>query len=193
VSVVSGRDVHDRDARYRALYEENFRLVLGYALRRTESSDDAADVAAECMLIAWRRLSEVPAGTEARLWLYGVARRVLANHRRGAERRDRLGLRLREQLRQHLPTDPAEAATADGAVHAALHQLPPADRELISLIAWEGLEPREAARVLGVSSATARTRLHRARRRLRELLGDAVTVAGHVIGDGQGLVPEEQL
>ncbi len=108
------RDAHDRDARYRALYEENFRLVLGYALRRTASADDAADVAAECMLIAWRRLSDVPAGAEARLWLYGVARRVLANHHRGAERRDRLGSRLGEQLRWHLPVDPTERRRREG-------------------------------------------------------------------------------
>lgn len=182
---------HDREATYRALYRENFRPVLGYALRRTASPEDAADVVAETMLTAWRKLPEVPAGAEAQLWLYGVARRVLANHWRGQARRDRLGERLREQLSKGLPADPAESAASDDAVRAALRRLPPADCELITLIAWEGLEPREAARVLGVSAATVRTRLHRARGRLRELLGDGRRPAGHVISDGHPLVPEE--
>lgn len=181
----------DREATFQALYQENFRLVLGYALRRSASSEDAADVTAETMLTAWRKLPEVPAGPEARLWLYGVARRVLANHRRGQARRDRLGARLHEQLSKCVPADPAESAAGNEAVRAALRRLPPADSELITLIAWEGLEPREAARVLGVSAATVRTRLHRARGRLRELLGDGLRPAGHVISDGCPLVPEE--
>jgi len=59
--------------------------LLGYALRRTDNTDDAADVLAETFLAAWRRLDEVPRGDEARLWLYGTARRVLANHRRAPQ------------------------------------------------------------------------------------------------------------
>jgi hypothetical protein len=49
--------------------------ILGYALRRTTSPDDAADILAETFLTAWRRLDELPSGEEAGLWLYGVARR----------------------------------------------------------------------------------------------------------------------
>jgi RNA polymerase sigma-70 factor, ECF subfamily len=149
-------------------------------------------VTAETMLIAWRRLPEVPEGTEARLWLYAVARRVLANHRRGEERRERLGMRLREQLSLHLPRDPAELAATNGAVYAALRQLSRVDRELIALIVWEGLERHEAARVLGASPATVRARLHRARSRLRVLLRDAGVVGGQVHSDGQSLIAEEQ-
>jgi RNA polymerase sigma-70 factor (ECF subfamily) len=134
----------------------------------------------------------VAQGAEARLWLYGVARRVLANHRRGAERHDRLGVRLREQLSLHLPRDPAELAATNGAVDAVLRQLSRVDRELISLIVWEGLEPREAACVLGVSPATVGARLHRARGRLRVLLRDAGVLGRQVNGDGQSLVAEEQ-
>jgi RNA polymerase sigma-70 factor (ECF subfamily) len=52
----------------------------------------------------------------------------------------------------------------------ALAQLPDRDRELLMLVAWEGLEPAQLARVLGVSRGTANVRLHRARRRLAAAL-----------------------
>jgi DNA-directed RNA polymerase specialized sigma24 family protein len=76
------------------LYQDNFAQVLAYALRRTATAEDAADVAAETFAVAWRRLDEVPAGDGARLWLYGVARHVVANQRRGEVRRRRLAHRL---------------------------------------------------------------------------------------------------
>ena len=69
--------------------------MLAYVLRRVERAEDAGDVVAETFLVAWRRMDKVPAGDEARLWLYGVARRQLANQRRGELRRSRLADRLR--------------------------------------------------------------------------------------------------
>ena len=83
-----------RRERFSALYADCYPRLLGYALRRTHTVEDAADVVAETFLVAWRRLEHVPPGDEARLWLYGVARRVLANQRRGERRRDRLEVRL---------------------------------------------------------------------------------------------------
>lgn len=70
----------DLDDRFRVLYAAHLNAILGYALRRVAAPEDAADVVAETFLIAWRRCADVPPGGEARLWLYGVARRVLANH-----------------------------------------------------------------------------------------------------------------
>jgi RNA polymerase sigma-70 factor (ECF subfamily) len=165
-------DTRAREDAYRALFDAQFRPILGYALRRTAGAADAADVAAETLLIAWRRFDEVPAGAEARLWLYGVARRVLANHQRGEVRRERLGARFREHL-ETVIADPADAVVLDTALRAALAQLGEADRELVTLSVWEELEPREIATVLGVSAEVVRTRLRRARIRLRDLL------AGH--------------
>ena len=86
-SAVALRAVPDEELRFRELFDSHFRELLGYALRRVGSPEDAADVVAETMLVAWRRIDEVPADGTARLWLYGVARRVLANHRRGQVRR----------------------------------------------------------------------------------------------------------
>jgi DNA-directed RNA polymerase specialized sigma24 family protein len=69
----------DRRRRFEQMYEANYGPVLGYVVRRTGRPDDAADVIAETFLTAWRRLADVPAGEAARPWLFGVARRVLAN------------------------------------------------------------------------------------------------------------------
>ena len=65
--------------RFGRLYRDQGRAILAYALRRVEDQEDAADVVAETFLVAWRRLGEVPIGDGARLWLYAVARRVIAN------------------------------------------------------------------------------------------------------------------
>lgn len=156
------------EARINDLYRDHARDILGYALRRTTDPEDAADVVAETFLVAWRRLGEVPLAGEARLWLYGTARHVLANHDRGARRRDRLTERLRDELRQQLPV---VHGTGEGSpLLEALAGLAEADRELLMLIGWEELTPTQAARALAISPLAARTRLHRARRRLRAQL-----------------------
>jgi RNA polymerase sigma-70 factor (ECF subfamily) len=157
------------EARFGELYGENVRAVLGYALRRCADRDDAADVVAETFLVAWRRLGDVPLGADERLWLFGTARHVLANHDRSARRRDRLTERLRDELRHQLP---AHRTPEAGPVLEALADLPEPDRELLMLIGWEELEPSEAARALGISPTAARVRLHRARRRLRARLAE---------------------
>jgi RNA polymerase sigma factor (sigma-70 family) len=153
----------ERCARFRALYEANYDRILGYALRRVPHAD-ALDVVAETFTVAWRRLAQVPDGDEARLWLYGTARRVLANHQRASRRRARLHGRLAEAA----PPEPAEASR--GVAAAAFARLRPAEREVLALVAWEGLDARELARVLGCSTNAARIRLHRARRRFADEL-----------------------
>lgn len=186
-----GPDHHDR---FRGLYTRHFDALLAYALRRVSRPEDAADVVADTFLVAWRRRSHLPEGDEARLWLYGVARNMLANHHRGDRRRDRLGEALRERLAAsaHLwaAPDPSAAVTEDLAVREALTRLGGLDREVLMLTAWEELEPREIAEVLGVSAQAVRTRLSRARGRLRQLLGDEPDLAGHV---PQGTAPRSRL
>jgi RNA polymerase sigma-70 factor (ECF subfamily) len=176
----SGRG-SEAEARFRLLFGEHFRPLLGYALRRVDSPEDAADVVADTMLVAWRRLGDVPADGTARLWLYGVCRRVLANQRRGRVRRERLGERLRLQLREATADLADEVATTES-VRRALAGLNERDRELIMLTSWEGLAPQDLAVVLGLPARTVRTRLHRARSRLRERLGDDFEAGGHVPG-----------
>jgi RNA polymerase sigma factor (sigma-70 family) len=164
-----GGDAAEQDpkARFEELFRANSRPILAYALRRVAQPEDAADVLSEVMLIAWRRLDDVPPGREARLWLFGVAQRVLANQSRSDHRRSRLGERLRQTVSETFARDHAEAHESRDAVRAAVWRLPEADRELLLLVSWEGLEPSEAAQVLAITASTARTRLHRARARLR--------------------------
>lgn len=163
-------------ARFSRLYREQGRAVLVYALRRVEDREDAADVVAETFLIAWRRLGEVPVDAGAKLWLYAVARRVIANLHRGERRRTRLGRRLAESLRTELATHPAPTGEA-AEILRAMAELSEEDRELLLLVSWEELSPGEAASVLEISSLAARSRLHRARRRLRALLEDRGSAA----------------
>jgi RNA polymerase sigma factor (sigma-70 family) len=156
--------------RFERIYAVNCGPLLGYALRRTPNSDDAADVVAETFLTAWRRLDDVPPGDQARLWLYGVARNVLANYRRGERRRCELSDRLRQDLAAgyHDPEYTGDLA----ALRAAFASLAGSDRELLSLVAWEGLDPGELAAVFGCSRNAVRIRLHRARSRLAAALAD---------------------
>jgi RNA polymerase sigma-70 factor (ECF subfamily) len=143
--------------------------VLAFAVRRASDAQDAADAAAEVFLVAWRRLDDVPSEQGERLWLYGVARHVLANQQRSERRRVRLAERLRQELPAALPSTPP-AAPETAAIRAALGQLGSDDQEVLRLAGWEALTPRAIATVLGISPVAARSRLHRARRRLRAAL-----------------------
>lgn len=122
----------------------------------------------EVFVIAWRRLEQIPDGDAARLWLYGTARRVLANHRRGQRRRYALAERLRDELAAREVGAPAGRELS--ALADAFRHLSESDQELLALKGWEGLGPAEIAAVLGCSRNAVRIRLHRARRRLRERL-----------------------
>lgn len=173
----------DLTTRFEALYTATFTQVLGFAARRCGSSEDAADVAAETFAIAWRRIGAVPAGDDARLWLYGVARNVLANHRRKVARRQDLNAALAAELAVRRPPSAEDDAGA-GVVGQVFRSLPDADREVLSLVAWEGLDAGEIARVLGCSRNAARIRLHRARRRLARDLSAAGVPPGSLAMSG---------
>lgn len=154
-------DTTDAD-RLEAIFREHYEAVLAYTRRRAPVSV-ADDAAAETFAIAWRKADKIP--REPLPWLLGIARRVLATQRRASERRDRLSNRLAHNLVAAPPDDQLGEALV-----AALNALPDRDREVILLIAWEGLSAREAAAVVGVSPAAVYVRLHRARRRLRAAL-----------------------
>lgn len=153
------------EQRFEEIYTAYYPAVATYVRRRAGSPDDIADVISETFTTAWRRLNDVPKGDGARLWLYGVARRVLANHFRAEERRTALALRLREEIKTW-----AASAAGDDLAHQAFKRLSDDDRELLSLVAWEGLSGPEIAKVLGCSRGAARLRLHRARKRLAKEL-----------------------
>ncbi len=159
---------------FEAAYRAAGTAVLGYALRRASSREDALDVVAETFATAWRRRGHLPtAPEEVRPWLFGIARLCLANAARSSQRAGRLGRRLADSFVDTALPDPSaisEARAESRRVREALDQLSVDDRELVTLIAWEGLTPAEAAAALGLAPGTARVRLHRARTRLRAAL-----------------------
>ena len=157
----------ERVERFRAVYDAAYPRLMAYALRRARTRDDAHDVVADTMLIAWRRLDDIPTDERRIAWMYGVARRVLANHYRATDRRDRLTDRLEHQA-------PADHPGFD-AVHEALDRLRADDREILTLAAWDDLTNDEIAVVLSVTPGAVAVRLHRARARLaRELARSGV-------------------
>lgn len=161
----------DPEARFREIYDAYSGAILAYAARRTAGAHDAADVLADTFVVAWRRIEEVPAGDDARPWLYGVARRVLANHHRSRRRRRGLDERLAKDVADLI--DEAGAPGSDlegGAVAAAFGELSDGDRELLTLLAWDGLARDEIAVVVGCTRAALRLRLHRARARFERAL-----------------------
>jgi RNA polymerase sigma factor (sigma-70 family) len=159
----------DAASRFTQLYERHYDQVERYVRRRADDSV-VRDVVAEVFLVAWRRLPEVP--TDQLPWLYGVARRVLANESRGSAR----GRQLVQRIAAH--SDQASLVEADHAdevasrlhVAAAVDRLPEDDREVLRLAAWENLDSREAAIAMGCSAPAFAMRLQRARRRLRQEL-----------------------
>lgn len=141
--------------------------LLAYFSRRVLPTEEAADCLSETLLVLWRRRADLPSDEhDRRAWAFGVARRVLSNFRRGAIRRLALNNRLRENL-----ATAAVASGGDEAITDALAQLTEKDRELVTLILWDGFGVAEAGAVLGLKPATSRTRYARAKARLRSLLG----------------------
>lgn len=168
---VSAPDRVEREERFRALYRNHYRLVYMYFRRRTDI-ERAKDGTADTFLTAWRRLDDVPPGDRALPWLYGTARRVLANQWRGRRR----SYRLQEKL-IGLGADEdqgPEASLVPSAevqwVRDAMRRLKKHDREVILLAEWEGLSHGEIAAVIGCSAHAVDQRMYRARRRLAEEL-----------------------
>jgi RNA polymerase sigma factor (sigma-70 family) len=151
---------------FEELYRATYPRVLAYA-RSMASREDADDAVAETYAIAWRRQRDIPRGAELG-WVIGVARRVLANARRGRRRAGALHALLDLQPRAPGP-DPADRVE-DGELRAALMTLSPLDREAVVLTAWFELSSADAAKALGVTPAAFRMRAARARRRLRAAL-----------------------
>jgi RNA polymerase sigma-70 factor (ECF subfamily) len=155
-------DSAERERRMEAIFREHRDAVMAYVARRAPSV--ARDVTSETFLIAWRRLDVVP--DEPRAWLLGVARRTLANQLRGERRRTL----LRERVVAIWQPVGQRDADIDGPAIAAFDALSRADREVLALIAWEGLDYAAAATVLGCSRGAFAVRLHRARKRLADAL-----------------------
>lgn len=151
-------------ARLHALVAEHHAAVRRYVTRRAPP-DAVEDALADTFLVAWRRLDDVPA--DARPWLLGVARRVIATHARADRRRTA----LRQRLLAHAADTAPRLDETETPIARAFAQLSVQDQEILMLVAVEEMSCEEAAVVLGgLPASTARSRLTRARRRLAQAL-----------------------
>ncbi len=148
--------------RFDQIYAEHADAIRAY-VRRRAPVDVVDDVVADVFLVCWRRLDDVP--KQALPWLYAVARKTLANDRR------------RRARTAHVPVEAVHdpEPVGDSALAAAFAGLSDTDREVLRLVAWEGLSLRDAARVLDCSPVACRVRYHRAKARLASRLSTAAS------------------
>nr|WP_319637722.1 sigma-70 family RNA polymerase sigma factor [Pengzhenrongella sicca] len=148
------------DAWFEGLFRAHATALYRYFARRGPL-DDAEDLTADVLAIAWRRRDDVPDGAELP-WLYRTAGFVLANHRRKGR-----PVPVAELPDDVDDADPADLALADDEVRHVLAALGARDRRILLLHAWEGLDGQQLAAVLGISRGGADAALSRARSRLR--------------------------
>ena len=160
-------------------------------LGRRAAAADVSDLLNDALLVIWRRLDHVPVD-DPLPWSYGVARRCLANHRRGAQRRLRLVGRLAGRAPLEFGGDTSgEPGDDHPQLHKALGELDEADRELIRLWAWEQLEPREIAVVLETTPNAVSLKLTRAKKKIAASIErqDRVDAGQRVVGHRKELRP----
>lgn len=154
-----------------ALYRAHGPDVWRFARRRSATAAEADDATAEVFATAWRRRHDLPDEDEARLWLLGATRRVVANQRRSERRRDGLHDRLVAVVPPPGPADPADLVGDADPLWAALASLPADQRDLLVMRAWDGLAVADIATLLGCTANAASIRLTRARDALDAALG----------------------
>jgi RNA polymerase sigma-70 factor (ECF subfamily) len=165
---------HDH-ARFAAMFHELSPRVFAYARRQCDAAS-AQDVVSETFLTAWRRRGDVP--ETALPWLLVVARNMIANRRRGEQRRDRLAETI-AQLAQVAGPGADHAVVERDVMLTALAQLSDLEREAVLLVAWDGLSNRDAATVAGCSLRAFEVRLSRARARLDREINSVPVRASH--------------
>jgi RNA polymerase sigma-70 factor (ECF subfamily) len=165
--------------RFAGLFHRHAPAIMRYAARRL-GRDAAEDVVAETFLVAFGRRSRYDlARPDARPWLYGIASNLIRRHRRAEVR----GLRALAKGGVDPVTEPftdavesrVHAGAESRALAAAIAGLPAAQREVLLLVTWAGLTYDEVAEALGVPAGTVRSRMYRARAKLRRALGDAAS------------------
>ncbi|GAA0913218.1 RNA polymerase sigma factor [Nonomuraea longicatena] len=174
-AVIIERSRREPDS-FAGIFDRYYPEIHAYAGRRLGPTL-ADDVAAETFLIAFdkRRRFDL-ARDDARPWLYGIASNVIARHRRAEIRQYRALARTGADERAEDHADRVARAVDAGArrpgLARALAELAGRDRDVLLLVAWAELTSEEAGQALGIPAGTARSRLHRARKRIQAALGE---------------------
>jgi RNA polymerase sigma factor (sigma-70 family) len=173
--------MHGDPALFATVFERHYPTIHAYASRRL-GRDLADDVAAETFLVAfdrWRRFDTTHGS--ARPWLFGIASRLIAGQQRSEARRYEaiaradsaaMGGDIADRFADQVVVN-LDARAVRGRLATALNDIAPSDREVLLLVAWAELSCEETARVLEIPAGTARSRLHRARKRIQAALGGA--------------------
>jgi RNA polymerase sigma factor (sigma-70 family) len=160
-------------AAFEKVFEDQFDAIYGYLARRV-GPDVGRELAAEAFTraIAARKKFD-PLRGEARAWLFGIAANLLRRHYRDEERRLRALARLDLPFVAEEPQEPHEPRVA-----AALAEMPRIERDALLLFAWADLTYDEIAVALDIPVGTVRSRIHRARQRMREALAEEEALDG---------------
>jgi RNA polymerase sigma factor (sigma-70 family) len=166
---------------FAVLFDRHAPVIYRYVARCT-GREAADDLVADTFLAAFEKRLRYDLGCpDARPWLYGIATNLIGQHRREQARRYRImqAVRPEPDLPGHDDRVAADetARALRGPLAAALASLPAADRDVLILIAWEQLSYGETARALGIPIGTVRSRLSRARSRIRAALASACPAA----------------
>ena len=168
------------EIRFRELFDRHHRAVTAYFMRRIPDEADALDATEDVFLVAWRKLDRVPEGDAALLWLYGVARNVLANHRRRNARHSRLRRKIAAEpvAAARGPATEAILSIQEEQMLTTLATLPEKDREVLRLTYWEQLPHEDIGHILGCSTKAVHVRRYRAVKRLANALGGTGQIQG---------------
>lgn len=159
-----------RRERFRILYNDLYDDLWRYVQRRSINTEEARDTLSEVFLVAWRRLEDIPAGNEARLWLFGVARNLVKTSWRKRKRSGDLLVRIGSEMSTRGTTDEELDNSGVLKIVKALQFLSENDQEILRLLAWENLSHKEISVVLGCSENAVAIRIRRARVRLMKVL-----------------------
>lgn len=178
------------DKRFETLYRSHGDAVRGYCIRRL-GHDDGVDAAADVFVTVWRRIDACPPGDEARLWMFGVARNIVANRWRSVAR----GRALIDKASRNI--DPEVDTTESVVVRrteydelaTAVMALPDRYREVLILAEWDGLDRESIAQLEGVSRSAIDQRISRAYKKLarkmnRKAPRQTMFVVPHAIKEG---------
>lgn len=156
------------------LFDRHANSIYSYCFRRTADWALAEDLTSIVFLETWRRRNDVQLKDGALLpWLYGVATNVIRNHRRSIRRYHAALRRVpRSEPEPDFAGDLTDRHAGDATqmrdILAAVGRLPAREQDVLALCVWQELTGAEAAAALGVPESTIRSRLFRARKRLRQ-------------------------
>ncbi|MFC0038947.1 RNA polymerase sigma factor [Actinomadura rayongensis] len=170
------RRSHDDPEAFAALFDRYAPMLYRYVARRL-GPDPAEDLVGDTFLAAFGRRDRYDLDrADARPWLFGIVTKLVARHHRDEAARYRALRRTPAGAVHDDPADAVAAAVTAAAVRprlaGALEALPRRDRDVLLLVAWADLNYAETAEALGIPVGTVRSRLNRARRKVRAALGD---------------------